>query len=274
MNNNVSCSSLCLKMPWHLMVPDHQRPQCWLKAWIRYLNISLAITYFEYVSCWHFSNKTTKSREILRHLECHNLVGNQDRGPTIRVTHHWTIRVSKYYVTGGNINPGHTDTNKWLCMLTTLSCAIGTIISFWRNFHHCWHRKLPKLATSDENVIKIDNISVSTISRRSSVSNPKKATLLDVVLTDTPRRIGGISNFDIGMSDFHNITCASTKLFVPKTSGSAFQYRSYKKFDDSQFKKKIWCKHLFMSRKFLMTFTTRLTLLINWLVMLLMNTPH
>ena len=65
----------------------------------------------------------------------------------------------------------------------------------------------------------------------------KKATLLDVVLTDTPRRIGGISNFDIGMSDFHNITCASTKLFVPKTSGSAFQYRSYKIFDDSQFKK-------------------------------------
>ena len=62
----------------------------------------------------------------------------------------------------------------------------------------------------------------------------KKATLLDVVLTDTPRRIGGICNFDIGMSDFHNITCASTKLFVPKTSGSSFQYRNYKNFDNSQ----------------------------------------
>ena len=39
------------------------------------------------------------------------------------------------------------------------------------------------------------------------------------------------------MSDFHNITCASTRLFVPKTSGSSFHYRSYKKFDDSQLKK-------------------------------------
>ena len=44
-----------------------------------------------------------------------------------------------------------------------------------------------------------------------------------------PRRIEGIVNFDIGMSDFHNITCASTKLFVPKTFGSSFHYRSYKK---------------------------------------------
>ena len=61
---------------------------------------------------------------------------------------------------------------------------------------------------------------------------------LDVVLTDTPRHIEGIVNFDIGMSDFHNITCTSTKLFVPKTSGSSFHYRSYeKKNDDSQFKK-------------------------------------
>ena len=50
----------------------------------------------------------------------------------------------------------------------------------------------------------------------------KNATQLDVVLTDTPRRIEGIVNLDIGMSHFHNITCASTKLFVPKTSGSSF----------------------------------------------------
>ena len=101
----------------------------------------------------------------------------------------------------------------------------------------------------------------------------KKATLLDVVLTDTPRRIGGISNFDIGQSDFHNITCASTKYLFQKPLAPLFNIEAIQ-ISTTLNSKEIWCKYLFMSRKCLMTFTTRLTLLINWLVMLLMNTPH
>ena len=86
----------------------------------------------------------------------------------------------------------------------------------------------------------------------------KKATLLDVVFTDTPRRIGGISNFDIGQSDFHNITCASTKYLFQKPLVPLFNTEAIK-ISTTLNSKKIWCKYLFMSRKFLMTFTTRLT---------------
>ena len=92
--------------------------------------------------------------------------------------------------------------------------------------------KAPKQFQDFMHIYGLENVIIGPICFKA-----KNATQLDVVLTDTPRRIEGIVNFDIDMSDFHNITCASTRLFVPKTSGSSFHYRSYKKFDDSQLKK-------------------------------------
>ena len=88
--------------------------------------------------------------------------------------------------------------------------------------------KAPKQFQDFMQVHGLENVII-----RPTCFKAKNATQLDVVLTDTPRRIEWIVNFNIGMSDFHNITCASTKLFVPKMSGSSFHYRSYKKFDDS-----------------------------------------
>ena len=46
-----------------------------------------------------------------------------------------------------------------------------------------------------------------------SVSQP---TRVDVILTNVPKRVRSILNTDIGVSDFHNLTLASTKLCIAK----------------------------------------------------------
>ena len=35
----------------------------------------------------------------------------------------------------------------------------------------------------------------------------------------------------MGLSDFHDIVCFATKLYVPRISKNIIKYRSYKKFD-------------------------------------------
>ena len=63
--------------------------------------------------------------------------------------------------------------------------------------------------------------------------------LIDVILTDTPGRIAETLNIDTGLSDFHHLTLASTKLHVPRSSSTKFQYRSMKHFDEKQFLKDV-----------------------------------
>ena len=92
--------------------------------------------------------------------------------------------------------------------------------------------KAPKQFQDFMQIYGLENVII-----RPTCFKAKNATQLDVVLTDTPRRIEGIVNFDIGMSEFHNITCASTRLFVPKTSGSSFHYRSHEKLTTPNSKK-------------------------------------
>ena len=59
--------------------------------------------------------------------------------------------------------------------------------------------------------------------------------LIDVILTDTPGRVGATLNINTGISDFHNLVLACTKLHVPKSSLPVFQYRSMKHFNESDF---------------------------------------
>ena len=60
-------------------------------------------------------------------------------------------------------------------------------------------------------------------------------TLIDVILTDSPKRISETINTFLGISDHHNLIAASTKLHIPKFSGTNFQYRSMKRFDETKF---------------------------------------
>ena len=65
-----------------------------------------------------------------------------------------------------------------------------------------------------------------------SVSSP---TLIDLILTDSPKRVAGYLNVDIGISDFHNLICGATKMYIPKFVEPSFQYRSMKSFNETNF---------------------------------------
>ena len=63
-----------------------------------------------------------------------------------------------------------------------------------------------------------------------------EGTLLDVILTASPKRVASVLNVDTAISDFHNLIAFSKKLHVPRTARTPIWYRSYKKFDEECFK--------------------------------------
>ena len=64
-------------------------------------------------------------------------------------------------------------------------------------------------------------------------------TLLDLVLTTNRKRIADTLNIDVGLSDFHNMICLSSKIYVPRKRKNVILYRSYKTFDLTNFKNDI-----------------------------------
>ena len=65
-----------------------------------------------------------------------------------------------------------------------------------------------------------------------SSQNPS---LLDVFLTNSPQRISSHLNVSIGLSDFHNVICAATRIHAPVQGKRKIWYRSFKKFNESNF---------------------------------------
>ena len=65
-----------------------------------------------------------------------------------------------------------------------------------------------------------------------NVHNPS---LIDVILTDSPRRICDTLNVNTGISDCHNIICAATKIHVPRVDLPIISYRSMKPFKEQEF---------------------------------------
>ena len=63
--------------------------------------------------------------------------------------------------------------------------------------------------------------------------------LIDMILTNKPRRVADTLNAGTGLSDFHNMTCLSTKICVPRKSKNFITCRSYYHFDMDAFKKDI-----------------------------------
>ena len=80
-----------------------------------------------------------------------------------------------------------------------------------------------------------------------SVSNP---TLIDPIVTNNARRLGGSLNLCIGVSDFHNIVCAATRIQCPKFSPHMITYRSYKNFDDEKFVEDLYNAPFHVSKMF------------------------
>ena len=59
--------------------------------------------------------------------------------------------------------------------------------------------------------------------------------LIDVIITNKPKRSQNSVSVDTGLSDFHNMVCVSTKFHLPKQNETTISYRSYKYCDRSNY---------------------------------------
>ena len=66
-------------------------------------------------------------------------------------------------------------------------------------------------------------------------------TLLDLIIVSKPKRFGATLNFNCGLSDCHNFVLACTKLQHARFRPKLVTYRSYKKFNEENFKYDISC---------------------------------
>ena len=69
--------------------------------------------------------------------------------------------------------------------------------------------------------------------------NPENPSLIDVMLVGKPRRFHETLVFDTGLSDFHMMICACTKMFAPQIVPRKIVYRSYKTFDEEKYKQDV-----------------------------------
>jgi len=60
-------------------------------------------------------------------------------------------------------------------------------------------------------------------------------TLIDLCITNKPKRFHKSITVDTGLSDFHHMICTATKSHVPKQKAITINYRSYKHFDQAKF---------------------------------------
>ena len=81
------------------------------------------------------------------------------------------------------------------------------------------------------------NVSVNYL--KSAMAYTSHKCLEQVILTNVPKRVRSILNTDICVSDFHNLTLASTKLCIASNAHKEIVYRSYKHFDRSNFLKEL-----------------------------------
>ncbi len=65
-----------------------------------------------------------------------------------------------------------------------------------------------------------------------SQDNPS---LIEVILVAKPRHLHETVVFDTGLSDFHNIICVCTKVYVPWEVPTKIVYRSFKSFDENKY---------------------------------------
>ena len=85
----------------------------------------------------------------------------------------------------------------------------------------------------------LDICGLTYMIRKPTCFKSPAGTLLDVILTASPKRVASVLNVDTAISDFHNLIAFSTKLHVQRTTRDPIWYRSYKKFDEEYFKRDI-----------------------------------
>lgn len=77
----------------------------------------------------------------------------------------------------------------------------------------------------------LDNV----IDKPTCFKNIENPSLIDVMLTNSPRRLAAHLNVSIGVSDHHNIICAATKIQLDRNNIRHIKYRSMKNFSNENF---------------------------------------
>ena len=97
----------------------------------------------------------------------------------------------------------------------------------------------------------LDILSLTNVVREptcfKNVDNP---TLIDLILTNTPRRLTTVLNVPLGISDFHNFICVATRMCKPTKAIRQITYRSYKRFNETAYLHDLNCAPLHVSHIF------------------------
>jgi len=78
---------------------------------------------------------------------------------------------------------------------------------------------------------------MTNIVKNATCKKSIKASLINVIITNVPKRFQNVTNIDVGLSDFHDMICCATKAHVTKKVKTTISYRSYTKFDSSMFQR-------------------------------------
>ena len=81
----------------------------------------------------------------------------------------------------------------------------------------------------------LDVYDMSNVIRSPTCFKGENPTLIDVILTNSPKRIAESTCIDTGISDFHNMILISTKVQLPRPVNADIKYRSYKSFNEGKF---------------------------------------
>ena len=61
--------------------------------------------------------------------------------------------------------------------------------------------------------------------------------MIDLIITNKPRRFTNTISVEVGLSDFHYLVCTATKIHLPALKPITFKYRTYKNFSNEKFLK-------------------------------------
>ena len=78
----------------------------------------------------------------------------------------------------------------------------------------------------------------------------KQPTVIDLLVTNVPKRIKKITCIDSGLSDYHKIVCWATKIKVPARTVETVHYRGYKYFDELKYQHLGWTESCRFLRNF------------------------
>jgi len=94
---------------------------------------------------------------------------------------------------------------------------------------------------SNKNVLSeiLDVHGVKNMVSKPTCFKSEISTLIDLVITNVPKRLQNVSCIDVGLSDFHSMVCFSTKMHIPIKRKQSIIYHSYKHFNNDKYVKEL-----------------------------------